>query len=345
MSGEWHPWRDLRFPADGPGAGLAYPADAERFHVEELPLYPACGEGEHLYLDIEKRDIDTPLLALLIAERLGIAPAAVGWAGRKDRRATARQRLSVPLAAAAGRLESLADPRFRVLSAQPHRNKLRLGHLAGNRFRLRLVGEADGALIEGELGHLRVEGLPNFYGPQRFGADGQNHLRGLSALAGGGLRRGRAQEFLLSAFQAALFNRVCAARQGPAAALAAGDLAYLHGRGAIFRVEDAEAAAPRAERLEISATGPLPGGHMLEPTGEPGALEAALLAAGGWRPEFAARLRGGRRPLRVPVGDLRLEPVAGGFWLAFSLPPGSYASVLLATLGIGVPAGSPGDAE
>lgn len=345
MSDGWHPWRDLRFPAGGPGAGLAYPDDADCFHVEELPLYPACGEGEHLYLEIEKRDLDTPRLALIIAERLGIAPAAVGWAGRKDRRATARQRLSVPRAAAAGRLEDLADSRFRVLSALPHRNKLRLGHLAGNRFRLLLRGEADGAALQGALARFAANGLPNFYGPQRFGADGENHSRGLAALAGGRLRRGRAQEFLLSAYQAALFNRVCAARQGEAAALAEGDLAYLHGRGAVFLVEDAAAERERAERLEISATGPLPGKHMLAPTGEPGALEEALLAAGGWRPEFAAALRGGRRPLRVPVGTPELEPVPGGYRLAFDLPPGSYASVLLALLGIGVTASGVGDAE
>ena len=346
MSAEtpWHPWRDLRFAA-GPAASLAYPADAERFFVEELPLYPASGEGEHLYLDIEKRDIDTPRLAALIAERLGLSPGSVGWAGRKDRNATARQRLSVPREGSEGRLEALVDPRFRVLSAQAHRNKLRLGHLAGNRFRLFLRGEADSDAFAAALARLAAAGLPNYFGPQRFGSDGENHLRGRQAMAAGHRRKGRAQEFLFSAYQAALFNRVCAARQGEAAALAEGDLAYIHGHGAVFPVLVAEEEAARAARLEISATGPLPGKRMLAPTGEPGRLEAALLAAGGWELAFAARLRGGRRPLRVPVGELAAEPAEGGIWLAFTLPPGSYASVLLACLGLGVPAAGPGDED
>jgi len=342
--GSWHPWRDLRFAA-GPAAHLAYPADAERFHVEELPLYPASGEGEHLYLEIEKRDIDTPRLANLIAERLDLSPGSVGWAGRKDSHATARQRFSVPREGSEGRLELLADPRFRVLSAQLHRNKLRLGHLAGNRFRLFLRGEADPAALEVALARLRAEGLPNYFGPQRFGGDGENHLRGRQALAGGRFRKGRAQEFLFSAFQAALFNRVCAARQGEAAALAAGDLAYIHGHGAVFPVLDAEAEAARAARLEISPTGPLPGKRMLAPTGEPGRLEADLLAAGGWEPDFAGRLRGGRRPLRVPVRELAASAAEGGVWLELTLPPGSYASVLLACLGLGVLAAGTGDGD
>lgn len=344
MSGDWHPWRDLRF-APGPAAALAYPADAERFHVEELPLYPASGEGEHLYLDIEKRDLDTPRLAGIIADRLGLSPGSVGWAGRKDSRATARQRLSVPREGSEGRLELLADPRFRVLSALPHRNKLRLGHLAGNRFRLFLRGEADPSALAAGLERLRLEGLPNYFGPQRFGGDGDNHRRGRQALAAAGLRKGRAQEFLFSAYQAALFNRVCAARQGEAAALADGDLAYIHGHGAVFPVLDAQAEAARAARLEISATGPLPGKRMLEPVGEPGRIEAEALVAGGWESAFAARLRGGRRPLRVPVGELASREGEGGFWLEFTLPPGSYASVLLACLGLGVPPAAPGEAE
>lgn len=334
----WHPWRDLPF-APGPATGLAYPADAERFHVEELPLYPASGEGEHLYLEIEKRDIDTPYLAGLIAERLELPRGSVGWAGRKDRRATARQRLSVPRQGSEGRLGLLADPRFRVLSATPHRNKLRLGHLAGNRFRLFLRGEAELAALEAALAALGAAGMPNYFGPQRFGRDGENHLRGRQALLGPAGRRGRAQEFLHSAYQAALFNRVCAARQGEAAALAAGDLAHIHGHGAVFPVLDAAAEAPRAARLEISATGPLPGKRMLVPQGEPGRLEAELLAAGGWEPAFAARLRGGRRPLRVPVQELGLEAGEGGVWLHCVLPPGSYASVLLACLGLLTPVG------
>ena len=271
--------------------------------------------------------------------RLGLPAASVGWAGRKDRNATARQRLSVPRRESEGRLDALEDPRLRLLGASPHRNKLRLGHLRGNRFRLLLRGSAPLGPLREALDALVATGMPNYFGPQRFGLEGDNHQRGRALLGTPNARRGRAQRFLHSAFQSSLFNRVCAARAAAGPGLLDGDLAWIHAKGAVFRVEDLSAEAPRAERLEISASGPLPGRQMLLPADAAGELEARELALGGWREEFGRQLRGGRRPLRIPLLEASLEAYDEGAQLTVTLPPGSYASVLLACLGLRVPAG------
>ncbi len=331
----WHPWTDLPLPPAR--SALAYPGDPDSFRVEEIPLYEPCGEGEHLYIQVEKRGIDTPALVGLIAERLGIPAGALGWAGRKDRHSTARQWLSLPRVAAEPRLDELADSRFDILEARPHRNKLRMGHLSGNRFRLVLRGETDLAELRTTLEAMVKGGLPNYFGAQRFGREGDNHQLGAEQLAGeaGGGRRGRGRriKFLQSAYQSALFNRICAARQD-SAELLPGDLAWIHAKGAVFRVEDPELERPRLLVMEISPSGPIPGGKMMAPDGEAGELEARLLELGGWRSEFADLLRGGRRPLRVPLAETSLESVPGGCELRCVLPPGSYASVLLALLGV-----------
>lgn len=338
---DWRPWQDLPLPAAR--AGLEYPGDPESFHVEEIPLYEPCGEGEHLYLLVEKRGIDTPGLVNLLAKTFGIPTGGIGWAGRKDRHATSRQWISLPRQGVEPRLAELSDPAITVLEVRPHRNKLRMGHLRGNRFRLLLRGEADASALGEVLTELESRGMPNYFGPQRFGRSGDNHLRGRELLAGARRGRGREARFLHSAFQSALFNRVCAERSREGWNLMAGDLAWIHAKGAVFRVEDPEAESARCADFELSPSGPMPGKKMMEPAGEAGELEARLLAAGGWSAEFSGELRGGRRPLRVPVEGLSLEPAPGGFELRCALPSGSYASVLMAMLGLR--AGDPSAAE
>lgn len=145
-----------------------------------------------------------------------------------------------------------------------------------------------------------------------------------------------AASLYVSAFQSALFNRVVADRIGDLGALYAGDIAYKHENGASFRVEDAAAEQPRADRFEISPSGPLPGKKLLRPSGDPGAREGAILAAAGVDPDrlpskvcgFA--LQGERRPLRIPLREFALERAEdGAIRLRFFLPKGSYATAVL----------------
>lgn len=157
----------------------------EDFEVEELPLYPASGEGTHLFLTVEKRGLTTADAAREVARAAGVPPHAVGFAGQKDARALTRQRLSVEHVDPA-RVLGLSHPRLRVLAVERHGNKLKLGHLAGNRFAIRVRGlpserEGDARAV---LERLARRGVPNYFGPQRFGARGDSWRIGRALLHG-----------------------------------------------------------------------------------------------------------------------------------------------------------------
>jgi len=157
----------------------------EDFFVEEIPAYPPCGEGDHLYLEIEKRGLSTARAVRDIARALGIKPRNVGVAGQKDARAVTRQRISVERVPAA-RAEALEIPRIRVLSAVRHRNKLKIGHLRGNRFVIRLrETPSDRVLDIRRILEILVDrGAPNYFGEQRFGARGDTGEIGAALLSG-----------------------------------------------------------------------------------------------------------------------------------------------------------------
>jgi tRNA pseudouridine13 synthase len=271
----------------------------------------------------------------------------VGYAGRKDRIALATQWFSVPnLApetALAFELEGL-----RVLEAIPHPHKLRTGQLRGNRFALVVRGlDAEVAEQAGKrLADVADRGFPNSYGEQRFGRDGANAARGAEMLASGRVRGDRREaRFIVSALQAAVFNHVLQHRGLPLDVLELGDVAVRHESGGLFEVEDLEAERPRAEAFEISATGPIFGTKMRRAGGAPGARETASLRAFGidldaLHPPRGIRLQGSRRPLRVQPQEARARVVADALELAFVLPAGSYATVLVEHL-LGAP--TPGE--
>ena len=159
----------------------------EDFLVEELPLYEPSGEGEHVYLFVEKRGMATLEMVRLIARHFGVRPRDVGYAGLKDKRAITRQMLSVWMP---GRtiedVPSLDDDRVAILWADRHTNKLRRGHLKGNRFSIRVREVPIHAVVSAQrtLTRLGREGLPNRFGEQRFGYLGNNHLVGRAIVLG-----------------------------------------------------------------------------------------------------------------------------------------------------------------
>jgi len=182
-------------------------------------------------------------------------------------------------------------------------------------------------------------GLPNRFGTQRFGRAGDNAERGRAVLAGRLRPRDRrAARFWVSALQAAVFNEVLARRPLPLDAVEPGDVAQVVASGGLFRVEDPDREAPRAAAFEITATGPIFGSRVLEPAGAPAERERAARAACGLTEEDlrcarpGLRLRGARRPLRVPLRDVSLAREPGALRLHFTLPPGSYATVLVEEL-------------
>jgi tRNA pseudouridine13 synthase len=317
----------------------------EDFRVEELPLYPPLGDGGHTFVQVEKRLLDTEDVARALARLAGVPAREVGYAGRKDRRAVARQWLSVP-DLAPERALALELPGCRVLAAMRHPHKLRTGQLAGNRFELRLRElPADAAArAPAALAELERRGFPNRFGAQRYGRDGRNAERGRAVLAGERVGRDRrAARFLLSALQARVFDAALDARALPLDRLETGDVALRHASGGTFLVEDAAAEQPRADAFEISPTGPLFGTRMPHAAGAPAERERAVFAAlgiaGDLRPPPGIRLRGGRRALRERPYDgwARAEPDA--LALGFRLAPGCYATscvdALLAAIGAG----------
>ena len=198
------------------------------------------------------------------------------------------------------------------------------------------------------MSQLYERGLPNRFGEQRFGRAGDNVARAQQLLAGAVPRRDRrGSRFLLSALQAAVFNRVLDLREAALDTVEVGEVAMVHESGGCFVVEDAAREAPRATAFEISATGPIFGTRLLAPQGPAAECERAALAQYGvslenLRVPRGIKLRGARRPLRVQPRDAFAEAEGGALVLGFSLPPGSYATVLVEELLAPEAIGSPG---
>ena len=170
--------------SDLPGVGGTIKLRPEDFFVEEQPLYKTAGEGEHLYLLIEKTSLTTPEVVRRLARAFRVARQSIGYAGMKDKHAVTRQHFSIRLPPPADEVEPLNrlanDPRLKVLWADRHLNKLRRGHLASNRFviYLRQVNPSDAIAARRVLDRLAKTGIPNFIGEQRFGYRQNSHLLG-----------------------------------------------------------------------------------------------------------------------------------------------------------------------
>jgi tRNA pseudouridine13 synthase len=316
------------------GIGGRIKAAPEEFEVEEVPAYLPSGSGDHLYLWVRKSGMGAEYFVRQVARRLGVPPGEVGTAGMKDRHAVTRQWVSVPASAEAS-LSKLDGEGITVLEVSRHGNKLRPGHLRGNRFRIliRDVTHPEGlpALVEA----LRQQGMPNFYGPQRFGRGGETLQLGLGLLEG---RGGRVAPFLrrlaLSAVQSALFNEYLSARMedGLLHRAIPGDVMQKWPHGGMFVSQAPAVEQPRLDAGEVVPTGPMFGRKMFPSEGEALSREEAVLARAGIPSSafqgFGKLLAGTRRYLFVHVPDLAATVEAEGVRLCFTLPAGSYATVL-----------------
>jgi tRNA pseudouridine13 synthase len=327
------------------------------FVVEEIPAYAPSGRGEHLFITFTKRGLTTPDAVNALARGLDVDPRGAGFAGMKDRHAVTTQTASFPVpmardaeAAVAG----LAVPGVTILGAARHDNKLKPGHLVGNRFTIALsdVAEADVATLCERLREIGRTGVPNAFGSQRFGRDGDNPERALAWLAGRerGPRAPREQRLLFSSLQSLLFNRVLERRveAGTWAAVLPGDVAKKHDTGGLFTVPlegpELDDARARAAAGSLSATGPMFGAKMRWPEGEPAALEREVLAGSAAEPLRFEELRhlgeGTRRSLRLHVAEMAVEvrdldaghegSTGRAVVVArFVLPKGGYATTVL----------------
>lgn len=333
--------------ADVPAAGGVLRRSPEDFQVEEVPAYLPCGEGEHLYLHVRKRGLSTPELARQLARALGVGEHEVSWAGLKDRQAVTTQWLSLPAKKAEGALSSLSIPGMELLEAKRHGNKLKNGHLRGNRFTLWLRDVLDVCAARASFERLVAHGVPNYFGEQRFGLKDDNAEAGKRLLRGERLPRRPSsfeRKLFLSAYQSALFNRLAAARveAGTLGRALLGDVLRKTDTGGLFVCEAPDVDQPRVEGREVSAAGPLFGPKMPRAAGEVAAAEEAVLSVEGMTLEDFRRgkdeTEGGRRAYRVFLGEPALEQEGNALRLSFSLPRGCYATVVLRELTKDAPA-------
>jgi tRNA pseudouridine13 synthase len=328
------------------GVGGTLKHQPEDFVVEEIPAYDASGEGEHLFLWVEKRDLSAENLIRHVASRLSIAHGDVGCGGMKDRHAVTRQFLSVP-ARCESKIGEIDSDRVRVLSAQRHGNKLRTGHLHGNRFNvfIRAVRRDSFRDAERIVEAIRRRGFPNYFGDQRFGYDGETLDLGLALLRGakrpGDIPYARRRFLLrmaLSSVQSALFNDLLAARmlERQLHTVHAGDVMQVRATGGPFVAEDAAIEQARFDAGETVITGPLFGPKMKQPVGAAAKHEQRVLDAWHLTAEHFTRFdnltSGARRPFLIWPEEIGLAEERGGLRVRFALPSGVYATTLLGEL-------------
>lgn len=312
-------------------------AAPEDFHIEERLSFEPSGSGPHWLLRVEKRTANTRWVAAEIARVAQVPSSDVGYAGLKDRHAVAVQWFSVPdRGMSAQSWTEVRTAEFRVLEAHANLRKLKIGALAGNRFQIRLRNVLwSREQLESKLEALRLHGVPNYFGPQRFGRGAYNLDRVAAWVQTGVAPRGRAERsFALSAARALLFNAVLARRveAGDWSQLAPGDLASLDGSASHFIVAAVDDELQRRlGEFDIHPSGPLWGRgapasqgqalrHELDAAREFSAV-ADMLAAEGLRQE--------RRALRCAVRDLSAQREANTLILNFSLGRGQFATAVL----------------
>jgi tRNA pseudouridine13 synthase len=327
------------------GVGGRLRATPDHFVVEEIPLYEPAGEGQHLYVRLTKVGLTTKEVQLQLARLFGLDRSEVGFAGMKDKAARTTQTFSLNIGHHRSGIEEEAAARIRthlpveVHWAKLHRNKLRPGHLLGNRFRItvsELVCSASEARQRAETiaQRIQIHGLPNFFGPQRFGADGTNARQGLEILQGQRQKQDRwLKRFLLSSVQSYLCNRYLVRRIAVGAfdRLLPGDVAKKHATGGMFDVIDAGAEQPRYLAQDISFTAPIYGPKMWAAKAAAGQLETQVLAESPVTLDALAKahIEGTRRMGRILLPDLVFEEAPEGLVTLFTLPKGAFATTVM----------------
>lgn len=316
--------------------------DCEDFCVDEIPAYAFDGEGEHWFVHLRKRGLNTADLVRIVARAAGVKERDIGVAGQKDKQAVTTQWLSTLVSTSVAPAEWQLPDDVELLSFTKHRNKLRTGHLDGNRFRIRLVGDATASAsqLPQTASELAKKGVPNYYGAQRFGYGLSNLTKALDWLKrqteGGGKGSRFIAKWMPSVIQAEVFNRYLEARLALGTdRLLVGEIVRLNGSSRHFEVEDPQAELPRLQSGDIFLSGPMIGPKTKNATREARELERSITAELGLDEVSLAILGkqapGARRDLFVfPEGlTATLDPEAAAI-LEFGYAAGAYATGLVA---------------
>ncbi len=329
------------------------------FVVEEIPLYEFSGEGEHLVMFVRKKSISTSEMIGIFARYLGIKNRDIGYAGLKDKHAMTKQYISIHKQHEEA-LENFEHDGIKILSKVYHNNKIRIGHLKANRFYIKLkkVNPTNAIKIDEALKNISDSGMPNYFGYQRFGNDGDNHISGEKIAKGEKKERNpRIKKLLINAYQSHLFNMWLSRRleintlvsnfeakeletllnmpisqinklkqQQHPFKLMDGDIMEHYPYGRLFDFNDSKEDLQRFQDKDISVTGLLCGKKVKTSSSLAGEIEKDFddtINANG------ARRYGWIYPTEV---EGRFNQVEAQYELNFTLPKGSYATVLIEEL-------------
>lgn len=329
---------------------------ARDFVVDEIPLYEFSAEGEHLILHVRKKNLSTTEMIGIIARYLGIKNKEIGYAGLKDKNAMTKQYISLHKKYEDA-MENFNHDLIKVLDKTYHNNKIRVGHLKGNRFfiRLKKVNPTDALKIDEALKNIDKQGMPNYFGYQRFGNDGDNHILGEKLAKGEARERNpRVKKLLINAYQSHLFNLWLSRRleinslissfgvnelepllnlpkneiqkmkeQKHPFKLMSGDLMEHYPFGRVFEFSGDAHDMERFDRRDISVTGLLAGKRV----------KKASLFAREIEKDFDAEINedGARRYAWIYPTEIegKFNPIEAQYEMNFTLPKGSYATVLI----------------
>jgi len=330
------------------------------FIVDEIPLYEFTGEGEHLILHVRKKDMTTWEMVSTFAKFLNIKQRDIGYAGLKDKHAMTMQYLSVLAKDNEERLKKFEHDKIKILGLYPHNNKIRMGHLKGNHFKIRLkkVLGVQKDKLDSMLKWVEENGVPNYFGNQRFGTTGANWKDGKAINEGElKIRDKKTRTFLLHAYQSRLFNDWLSKRielsllledfselevekllklpegslmgtkkQPQFFKLLEGELMMHYPYGRLFELEDMVKEAERFKAFDIAPTGLLAGRRTTLSKKTAGLIEKR------YNENIAEN--GSRRYAWIRVTDIKKRYVEekAHYELEFTLPKGSYATNVLDVL-------------
>ena len=330
-------WRTLRGITSAlPGTGGVIRTKLEDFKVTEIPSYFPCGSGSFLYALVEKKGLNTKDLIQYLV-KFGVPAKEVGVAGRKDKNAITKQWLSVPdnNEDALTGLNELTG--VRILEMTKHRNKLKVGHLAGNHFEIRVRHPVDRwiDIVYENIAYIKKHGLPNYYGPQRFGRYGDNAVNGFNLLFGDLTLGDRSlSRYFINSLQSQVFNCILKRRidLGVFDAVVSGDRAQKHDTGGMFVIRQGLEEINRAEILDISAVIPMHGKNVKISEGRAGEIETEIFNDLGFREDVFSKVSGSRRISRIRLGEVSIIPKPDGYVASFFLPKGGFGTCLIREL-------------
>lgn len=310
----------------------------EDFKVFECIPFLPCGEGEHLIIHIRKTGVNTLFVARQLAKYFKVKEALVSYAGLKDRNAVTEQYFNVHVP---GKTEyDLSDLNIsgvEVLSYKRHNKKLKTGGLTGNRFELTLRNVTNTDDVIARWDHISKVGVPNYFGEQRFGIDGNNITAALELFNGRKVKDKKKRGFYLSAARSYIFNAVLAKRisQQHFSTPMQGDVFMLAGSNSVFANDEiTEEILDRMARRDIDITAPLWGTGELLTQGSALELETAI---GSEHEELANGLgrfglKQERRNITLTMQNPKLQVNGNDVIVSFFLPAGCFATTILREL-------------